>query len=263
MTGRIDTHAHLLPGVDDGCKTDEESVLCARALVSAGYSHAFCTPHVWPQLPGNVAGSIRDAVARLQARFDQAGVALTVLPGGEINLLWCWRGDRGLADEHVITYGLAGRHALFDFWAGSADECRRCVLPAVRHLQRLGLTVILGHPERVEAFQRDPPLLDEFTETGVLLQMNTWCLTDPPQSPIFQLARRLLLEGRYFTLGTDLHDAASMPPRIRGLQVARELVGEEALRRLTVDNPATLLEAEAAAESVGSVISAEAPAARA
>jgi protein-tyrosine phosphatase len=53
MHGRIDVHAHLIPGVDDGCADVRESIECGRMLVGAGYTHAFCTPHIWPNLPGN------------------------------------------------------------------------------------------------------------------------------------------------------------------------------------------------------------------
>ena len=50
-TGRIDVHSHLLPNVDDGCGSQAETLECARRLVEAGYTHSFCTPHYWPNLP--------------------------------------------------------------------------------------------------------------------------------------------------------------------------------------------------------------------
>src|SRR4051794_15107533 len=56
--GRIDVHSHLLPGVDDGCASIEDSIACAARMVAAGYTHSFCTPHVWPDLPHNNAGTI-------------------------------------------------------------------------------------------------------------------------------------------------------------------------------------------------------------
>ena len=51
ITGRIDVHSHLLPGLDDGCVSLDESLACARRLVAEGYTHSFCTPHIWPNLP--------------------------------------------------------------------------------------------------------------------------------------------------------------------------------------------------------------------
>jgi protein-tyrosine phosphatase len=247
--GRIDVHGHLLPGVDDGCRTLADSLACARALVAAGYTHAFCTPHVWPQLPHNVEPEIARRVTWLQTRFDEAAVPLRLLPGGEINLLWCGPALRQAALRDVVTYNFEGRYALFDFWAAEPRECRECLLPFVDVLQSLGLTVILAHPERIEAFHREPAALDEFTARGVFLQMNTWCLTNPQTSPIFRLAERLLKDGRYFLFGTDLHDPASMPPRIRGIEIAQRLIGGDAVDRLTIHNPRRLFSAEAAADA--------------
>jgi protein-tyrosine phosphatase len=80
--GRFDVHSHIVPGVDDGCETLEESIACARELVKAGYTHSFCTPHIWPSLPGNTIASIVANVARLQKEFDAAGVPLSLIPGG-------------------------------------------------------------------------------------------------------------------------------------------------------------------------------------
>ena len=85
-TGRIDVHAHLLPCVDDGCETIDQSLECARMLIAAGYSHAFCTPHIWPHLPHNNEGTIRQRTRELQDHLDRADIPLTVLPGGELNL---------------------------------------------------------------------------------------------------------------------------------------------------------------------------------
>ena len=77
-TGRIDVHSHLLPGVDDGCRTVQESVQCARMMVEAGYTHSFCTPHVWPSLPHNTPGNIRRMVLEFQTALDEAQIPLRV-----------------------------------------------------------------------------------------------------------------------------------------------------------------------------------------
>src|SRR5207245_10226455 len=86
MQGRIDVHTHLLPGVDDGCADVAESIECGRMLVKAGYSHAFCTPHIWPNLPHNNAILISQSTEEWQKEFDRAEVRLKLLPGCELNL---------------------------------------------------------------------------------------------------------------------------------------------------------------------------------
>ncbi len=233
--GRIDVHAHLLPGVDDGCRTVEDSLECARRLVGMGYSHCFCTPHVWPNLPGNNPREIARRTADLQAELDRGGVPLEVLPGGEINLRPETAATR---NGELVTYGMIGRHVLIDLWA---DRLPPFVEPSVRWMQSLGLRVILAHPERMRAVQDDPALAERLAEMGVLLQGNFQCFSDPPHMRTRQVAERFLSEGRYFMLGTDLHGEETLRPRVEGFHRARELVDAETFDRLTIHHPRSLM----------------------
>jgi protein-tyrosine phosphatase len=236
MIGRIDIHSHLLPGVDDGCESLEDSIRCARDLVAAGYTHSFCTPHIWPSFPHNNAAQIVAAVGQLQTSFDAAGVPLSLMPGGELSM----RADTlHLLPAELVSYGMAGRYVLIDLWA---DRLPDFFDPAIKHLQRLRATVILAHPERMRAVQEQPELADYFAEIGVLLQGNLQCFGDRPGSSTRDTAERFLLEDRYFALGSDLHNPRTMPVRLAGLKRVREAIGEEQLARLTVHNPAKLIE---------------------
>jgi protein-tyrosine phosphatase len=240
-SARIDVHTHLLPGFDDGCKTDEQSLRCASLLVSAGYERAFCTPHLWPNFLKNTPAAIAAGVARLQQRLDSASIPLKLSGGGEINLPSMWPSLKTMADDQIPTYSLAGKYLLFDFWDDQIKSCSD-LEPAITHLQSRGLKLVLAHPERVERLQRDPSALDRLIDLGVLLQLNSWCLADPPESPRFTTAVRLLEAGRYFLIGTDLHDPDGMAVRLRGIEVAAEIAGEDALDALMIHNPKMLLE---------------------
>src|SRR5688572_15257784 len=142
MIGRIDVHSHLLPGIDDGCKTIEQSIECARVLVANGYTHAFCTPHIWPSYKGISRTSVPRWCALLQKEFERNGVALKLLPGGELNL---YMGVTSTPAEDVVPLNL-GRYQLVDMWA---SEIPPFFEEAIRWLQGMGLTVILAHPERM------------------------------------------------------------------------------------------------------------------
>jgi protein-tyrosine phosphatase len=235
VTGRIDVHSHLLPGIDDGCQSLEDSLACARLLVEAGYTHSFCTPHIWPNLPENSVVNIPNRVAALQSELDRAAIPLRLIPGGEINL----RPETvRVGIDEVVTYGMSRKHVLFDLWA---DKIPPFFEPAVRHLQSVGLTTILAHPERMRAVQDDPSTADYFQELGLLLQGNLQCLGDPPTTQTRQVAEQFLAEDRYFMLGSDLHNLTSLPLRLKGLRRAIEAVGEEKVWQLTRDHPRQLL----------------------
>ncbi|MCC6423040.1 MAG: hypothetical protein IT447_06130 [Phycisphaerales bacterium] len=232
---RIDVHSHLLPGLDDGCQTMEESIECARLLVKSGYSHAFCTPHVWPNLPDNSPQEIAQRTVELQMALNMERIELKVFPGGEINL----RPDTiETPPDQMVTYGMNGHYCLIDLWAQTLPDFFE---PSVRWMQSLGLTVVLAHPERMRAIQDQPELVDEIGAMGVLLQGNLHCLVDPPDSMTRIRVEEFLCDDRYFMLGSDLHRLQSLPPRMAGIQRAIELVGEDAVDRLTMENPAKLL----------------------
>lgn len=207
-------------------------------LVEAGYRQVFCTPHVWPGFPENTKANIIRWTIDLQAKFDAAGLPLQLFPGGEINIQAMWQALSHWHYNEIPTCGADGRHVLVDFWA---DRLPPEFEPAVSHLQSLGLTVILAHPERIEAFHKDPDLVEHLGDLGVLLQGNLQCFTDPPDWPSRRLIERFAREGRYFLLATDCHRLDSLRPRLDGLQAAIELLGDKLVDRLTIHNPWKLL----------------------
>src|SRR5450432_4166408 len=114
MQGRVDVHSHLLPGVDDGCKNVAESIACARMLVNAGYSHCFCTPHIWPNNLRPTRETISLWTDDLQNKMNDAGVPIQLLPGGELNL----NPDvMQTPPPRIISAALANKYILVDMWA--------------------------------------------------------------------------------------------------------------------------------------------------
>ena len=228
--GRIDVHCHLLPGIDDGCQTVEQSIACARMLESAGYTHVCCTPHVMPMYPHITRGNVVKWVKTLQEELRRGGVGITLIAGGELNLN---PGVLRLSREQVIPLALESKYILTDIWC---DQIPAFFEKAVRWLQAMDLTVILAHPERCRAVHFQPELADWFNDLGVLLQGNLQCLNDPPDAPTRQVAERYLKNGRYFVLGSDTHNPQGLAVRTSGLRNAIEMVGAQAVDRLTIEN---------------------------
>ncbi|MDB5328401.1 MAG: hypothetical protein JWM57_3970 [Phycisphaerales bacterium] len=235
--GRIDIHCHLLPGVDDGSTSVAESIAMARRMGDAGYSHMVCTPHVWPTLENNKM-TIAMRVGELQEQMDAAGVSITLLPGGEMHL------SRDFLDtpiEDLVTYNLAGKYALFDFWTERLppyfDNC-------IRRLMNAGIQPILAHPERIEAIQNHPTFIDHAADLGLLLQCNLECIGEGATTVRGRLATQWLREGRYFMIGSDAHRTNTLERRLIGLQRAADLVGQTALDRLTIEHPMQVIAGE-------------------
>lgn len=206
----------------------------ARRMVDAGYSHAVCTPHIWPDLDNNKM-TIAARVGALQEQLDHAGVPLKLIPGGELHL------SREMAEtpvEDLITYNMAGKYALFDFWLnalpGYFEAC-------IRKLQHAGIQPILAHPERIEAIQRHPTFIDYAADLGLLLQCNLECIGEADSTLRGRLATKWLREGRYFMIGSDAYRLGTLERRMIGLERAADLIGHAALDRLTMEHPAIVI----------------------
>lgn len=234
---RIDVHSHLLPGVDDGCADNAEAIECARRMVAAGYSHICCTPHLIPEMQNWASGNAAK-VARLQSAMDAAGVPVTLIPGGEINIGRMWPAIREVDPLEIPTYGNARRFVLLDFWAEALPVGFE---DAIRYLQGLNLTVILAHPERVGAFHEDDRLWREVQRMGIRLQGNLQCFSDPPGTPTRDLVEKHARDGTYWLFGSDCHVPETLAIRLGGLTIATKLLGEVTVDRLTRLNPSEVV----------------------
>ena len=69
----MDIHSHLVPGIDDGCRTLDESLTCIRRLKEIGFVGTICTPHYWPRLfPENLPVQIAEKTELLRAALGRA-----------------------------------------------------------------------------------------------------------------------------------------------------------------------------------------------
>ena len=244
--GLIDVHCHLLPGLDDGCRNLRESLECARRLVAAGFTHAFCTPQVGQDLPHNNLENVQRAVTELQAALDAGGIPLVLFPGGDMRL---GREALDAPPDDLLLMNLGesrgGRFILFDApgadWPDYLD-------PTVMRLTQLGITPIMAHPERSEFFYDDPlEAADRLAELGVLFQLNCYMLDEKAlerglyTKPMRAAAERLIEFDYYSFLATDLHRAETLDERLGGLEAARSVLEPETFDRLTHRNPIQLL----------------------
>jgi protein-tyrosine phosphatase len=236
----IDLHTHVLPGLDDGHETIEESLELARAAVAGGTTTMVATPHI-NRTHGVDLPRVLEAAATLRDRLAREGVGLELLTGGEISTgrlpslraeeLDALRLGDGpyLLVEPPLTSG-AGR-----------------LTPIVEKLQDDGYKVLLAHPERCPGFQRDPALLRGMVERGALCSITAGALSGQFGRTVQRFALALLREELVHDVASDTHDRWRRPPDLRtGLAAAAEqLPGlDEQARWLTDSAPAAILAGE-------------------
>ena len=104
----IDIHSHLLPGIDDGPRTWEESVLLCRAVAAEGVRRSVATPHLIDGVYNNTRRRVESLVRELNQRLQDAGVALDVSLGAAGTLVprldWSYEDEkRGLAGTSSLA----------------------------------------------------------------------------------------------------------------------------------------------------------------
>ena len=163
--GMYDLHAHILPAVDDGPKSMEDAVEMARVAFEHGTRVILATPHRKDVTENLSVAHIQDVAVDLRGELDSKGIDLEVLLGMENHL------DLDLPEEYARGRALpinGSRYALVELpffgYPNYAEE-------VLFQLQLKGVTPVLAHPERIEAFQRNPELLVAFVEKGMLSQI--------------------------------------------------------------------------------------------
>ena len=205
----IDLHSHILPGVDDGPPTMEGSLELARAAVAAGTRTILATPAHQRRRRDRPGADRRGHRASCARRSPTPAIPLEVLPGGEIAI---WR-LIDLDDDTLRALALGGGPYLlvespFSPVVGDFE-------PMVLDLHARGHRVLLAHPERCPAFQRDPARLERLVDAGALVQVTAGSMAGGFGSTVRRFTAALLREGLAHVVASDAHDHVKRPP---GLQ---------------------------------------------
>ena len=201
----IDLHCHVLPGIDDGPKTLEESVALARAAAEAGTRIIVATPHVSWRYP-NESDTIARLTGELNERLSAEGIALEVRPWAEIAMTRA----REIEEQELqqLTIG-KGPWVLLE---PPFSPVVTGLEGVVGELNSAGHRVLLAHPERCPAFHREPRTLEALLRGGALSSITASSLTGHFGGQVRRFARRLMSEGMVHNVASDAHDPLKRPP---------------------------------------------------
>jgi protein-tyrosine phosphatase len=224
----IDLHSHVLPGLDDGTADLDEALALCEAAAAEGITVLAATPHVRHDYP-TTPEQMESALAALR----EAGPAVEVVPGGELDLA-----ELDRSQEELARFGLGGRddtllvETPYVGWPlDLADRLFR--------LRVHGFRVVLAHPERNADVQARPELLEPIVGAGTLVQLTASSVDGRLGANSKRCSHVLLDRGLAHLVASDAH-----APSVRavGLRGAVQEVGEELGRWLTVDVPQALLD---------------------
>ena len=234
----IDTHCHLLPGLDDGPRSELEAVRMARQLVRFGVTQVVCTPHYSRRYPTSTFSAAGRHVELIRA-LSALEIALETHLAAEVHPELVLEAP----GSELLGRSLPGGFLLVELIASTPA---RFMSAALERLAAFELLPVFAHPERCHAVQRRPELLDEPRVAGALVQIVGPSLLTGRDGSVTTAAWNLLDAGRADLLATDAHTARGTRTHLRPLGdlVARRF-GHAAVERLTLTNALRLLDPRA------------------
>jgi protein-tyrosine phosphatase len=233
----VDLHLHLLPGIDDGAKTMEETLRHARRLHAEGVRDVACTPHIKrAQFPRVALEDLAGLRAQAQDEIARAGLSVRLHGGGEL----AHEDALGLTPEELdlVAQGPPdARWLLLECpFAGLEDDFEA----AAERLWSLGYGVLLAHPERAAGgHARLPGLL----RRGALLQVNVSSLLGNHGLQAQDIAVDLVRNGLAYCLASDGHPGTREHTQQLGFHLLiRAGASSVQAYRLTQSNPRFLLQ---------------------
>ncbi|SEJ72612.1 Tyrosine-protein phosphatase YwqE [Dyadobacter sp. SG02] len=200
----MDIHSHLIPDIDDGVQTVEESVAMIRKMVELGYTHLYTTPHIIWDCYRNTPEIILSGLETVRAAVREANLSISINAAAEYFI-----------DEHFMEMLHTGEQML--------------TLPGNRLLVELpystplmntsetlfliiekGYQPVLAHPERYTYFHNDLPMYKKLADGGCELQLNILSLTGHYGPGVNKTAEWLLQNELITFLGTDAHKMAHL-----------------------------------------------------
>lgn len=231
----IDLHCHILPGIDDGPRSIEDSLRMCRIAAEDGIHTVVATPHCYAGRYANDSSTILPVYERLRRRIREEDIGLDLRVAGDMHI------DPDLAtflrDNPALCPG--GRFVLVEL---PSEAVPRFIGQFLFALRVKGFTPILTHPERNRAIQKRPAVIEEWLPGGMLTQLTAMSLTGEFGDLAQRVSFEMLDRGCVDFVATDAHSPEWRRPLLSPVAaLLRERIGEEGARILLEENPRRVL----------------------
>lgn len=195
-----DIHSHLLPGIDDGVKTIEESIEVIKHLSSLGFTKLVTTPHIMSDYYKNTPQIIREKLAIIRLAISDAGIPIKIDAAAEYYLDEYFY-NLVINGEELLTFG--DNYVLFE----TSFTVEPLILKdTVFQLNSAGYKPVYAHPERYFYLQENKQLLKDLIDQGLLFQLNILSLTGYYSKQVQKMAEGLIKKNAIAFIGSDCHN---------------------------------------------------------
>ena len=232
----VDIHSHILPQIDDGSQSLDESIFMLRKSIASGVDAIVATPHL---TPGTFTAPTvyRDQMMKeLQAEVERQQLPIEIFPGRECYFspsIYNYEKDLG-----KLTITDNGKYLLIE---SPMSEIPQYVDRMIFDLQVKGITPIIAHAERYHDIIKNPNLLHKYIEMGCLIQVNIGSLLGRSGEQVQRTAEILLEHQMGHIIASDIHSDASIPLGA-GFEALSEIVSQEEALRLVEERPRAIIQ---------------------
>lgn len=235
----IDIHCHVLPQVDDGPSTMDDSLLIVQQACEAGVSGMIATPHVLENAAPGHWSTIRHTFDGFKKQVERLGMDIDLFLGAE--LFMSTELAQQIGENPELTIAAMGRYALVEMPMQDIPiYAEHCIFEMLVQ----GVVPIIAHPERNLAIQKKPGRLANLVKRGVLCQLNAGSLMGLYGKKAMKTAHTLLKKNYIDVLASDVHRPGGTDLLVRAVKYAETLVGPEEIARMTIETPAKILRGE-------------------
>jgi protein-tyrosine phosphatase len=237
----IDIHSHVLPGLDDGSRSIEESIMILKQMASLGFHHVVATPHY---ITGSSYRSNNETkmklIQEIQNQLNKENIDITLYLGNEVYI------DNDiplLVEKKEIAPINESKYLLIELPRnGKINDLNDLLFK----LRTKNIIPILAHPERYQCLQEYPAYMDELVVQGALFQVNFESIHGKYGKHAKKLAEYILKHKKFHFLATDIHhmDSSFFKEFPTLKKEIIKIIGPEKFREVTVLNPSAVLKGE-------------------
>lgn len=199
----LDMHTHVIPGVDDGAGTMDESLQMLRNAAASNVSAVVATPHcnVPPAWENYDSEDFRERLLELRQRAAREQIPVQIIAGAEVRVTE--ELPALLRQKKIMTIN-AGRYVLVEFLPWTDEGF---FLEQLERIRRQGYVPLVAHPERYGAVGRDPSIVGQWLDMGCHIQLTAGSLQGKFGTEARRAAEYLLRNDMTACVASDAHGA--------------------------------------------------------
>ena len=235
----IDIHSHIIPNVDDGARSVEETFNILKEAQEAGFTDVILTSHFLLNYYETNAQELIFWKEKLQEVLKKQGTKINLHSGMEIYITN--QMEELLENKKILTLANS-RYMLIELPLATNVKYFDYV---VYYLEAKGIKPIIAHPERYKCVQKDPDIVEEYIEKGCLIQCNYGSIVNLYGREAEKTIKTILKKNQVHFLGSDVHrENGTYLIILDAFKKIRRFIGENKSNEITTINPKKILQNE-------------------